>query len=317
MQCPQIAQNLQENHAQSLALHECRFAHLRELAALLHREFAAEKRYLASEAFALRYRQEMHRPLPDTDAVPPLHRNDVLRQNHLLCADSAMYLCRAILSIYRQAQKGEVDAQWFCTPSEAEQFPYHSDRIAYLKNAFSEEAFQKFLRIFPSCGAHYCEDFQSVCEEVALGHARYGILPWESSKDGRLKTFEALLQKHDMKLILLCEVPMGEDVTRFALFGRRVQTVDCGRQKEASFFSMRISCADTAPWHTPSLSILLSAASYFGLHLLRISSLPSQTNAEFDLTFATDSADIVAFLFYLSLEFPQFDPIGLYSLLKN
>ncbi len=317
MQCPQIAQNLQELNDRILPLHECRFAHLRELAHLLHREFCDQKRYLTSESFALRYRQEMSRPLPETNDVPPLHRNDILRQNDFLANDSAMYFCRALLSFYRQETQEEVDAQWFCTPDEPEQFPYHSDRIAYLKNAFSDAAYQKFERLFPACGASYCDDFQGVCEEVSLGHAKYGILPWESSRDGRLKTFESLLQKHDLKLILLCEVPMGDDITRFALFGRRVQMLDCTRYKEASYFSMRIRFADTSPWHAPGLSILLCAAAYYGLRLLRVSSLPAQNDAEFDLTFSIDSADTAAFLCYLSLEFPQFDPIGLYSLLKN
>jgi hypothetical protein len=60
----------------------------------------------------------------------------------------------------------------------------------------------------------------------------------------------------------------------------------------------------------------LSASSYFGLQLKSIAS--SRTDqTEYDLTFSTDSADIAAFLCYLTLEFPQFIPIGLYSLLKT
>jgi hypothetical protein len=316
MQCPEIAQNIQSLHASALTLAECRMAHLRECAHLLHREFCETPHYFLQDAFRARYREEMQRPLPPTEEVPPPHKNDILRQNQFLVHDNAVYFVRALLSFYRQSDKEPISPQIFCTPSEPEQFPYHSDRIAYLKNNFSDEAFRKFSHVFPDAPASYCDDFQSVCEEVSLGHAKYGILPWENARDGRLKTFEALAWRYDLKLILLCEVPMGEDITQFALLGRRVQSIDCGRQKERSFFSLRIRFAATPPWHAPSLSLLLSASSYFGSQLKSIAS--SRTDqAEYDLTFSTDSADIAAFLCYLTLEFPQFIPIGLYSLLKT
>ncbi len=316
MQCPEIAKNIQSLHTSALELAECRMTHIRECAQLLHREFASAPNYFLQESFLLRYREEMQRPIPQTEDVPPLHKNDILRQNQFLVHDSAVYFVRALLSFYRQSEKEPISPQIFCTPSEPEQFPYHSDRIAYLKNAFSDEAFRKFSHIFPDAPPSYCDDFQGVCEEVSLGHAKYGILPWENARDGRLKTFETLVNRYDLKLILLCEVPMGEDITHFALLGRRVQLIDCGRQKERSFFSMRIRFSATPPWHAPSLSLLLSASSYFGLQLKTISSLRTE-EAGYDLTFSIDSADICAFLCYLTLEFPQFTPIGLYSLLKT
>ncbi len=315
MPYPVIAQNIAQENERILHLQECRFAHLRELANQLHKEFASAEQYLQSEAFYKRYIQQMQGLLPPTEDVPPPHKNDVLRQNHLLRAEAAVYFVRAICSLYRQSGR-TLAAEDFCIPPSAEQFPYHSDRIAYLKNTFSDTAYEKFSRMFRTCTASYCDDFQSVCEEVAQGRAKYGILPWENTKDGRLKTFENLVQKHDLKLILLSTVPMGEDLTQFVLFGRRVQELDCARQKERSFLSIRVRMDDTAPWHAPSLSLLLSAASYFGMYPERISSTATAEN-EYDLTFVRDSADTAAFLCYLTLEFPQFIPIGLYTLLKH
>ncbi len=313
MQCTQIADNLQIIEEQEQALHECRLAHLRERARILCDEFAHTPLFFLEESFRGRYREESARPEPTLSGVPREHAEDLRRLHRVHGAQDAAYFCRALLAYYRAAHgANSVSSVAFCVPQEAEQLLIETDRIAYLKNAFADRAYEQFSRILTGAVVSYCDDFAGVCDEVARGRARYGILPLENSVDGRLKAFHALMQKHDLKIVLLCDVPVGESVTQFALLGRRVTTLDCGPYRAASYLEFRISLS-----RTEALAQILSAASYYGLRLLRSGSTEREQGAEFDLLFAIESADVSAFLCYLTLEFPRFIPVGLYAKLKS
>jgi len=247
------------------------------------------------------------------DALLRSHVEDVRRLWRALGAQDAAYFCRALLAYYRAANGAEsVSPVSFCVPAAAEQFPFETDRIAYLKNAFADLAYEKFAAILPDAVVSYCDDFSGVCEEVANGRARYGILPLENSADGRLKAFHTLMRRHDLKIVLVCDVPVGEGITQFALLGRRVASLDCGKHRAASFLEVRLSLS-----RTEAFSQLLSSAAYYGLRLLRSSSAEGEQGTEFDLLFATEASDVSAFLCYLTLEFPRFIPLGIYTKLKD
>ncbi len=313
MQWDVITNQLQRLKEQQAALHECRLAHLRELARLLFCEFSDTQLFFLDDDFLRRYREETRITALSVAQTPKEHAEDLRRQERRIATEDAVYFCRALLAYYRGAHgAAALSPEAFCVPREAEQFPFETDRIAYLKNAFADLAYSKFSRILPDAVVSYCDDFNAVCEEVSLGRARYGILPLENSADGRLKSFHALLDRYDLKIVLLCEVPVGQSVTQFALFGRRVAVLDCGRYRQSSFLELRLHLS-----RTEELSCVLSAASYYGLRLTRSSSTEREQGAEFDLIFSLETADVSAFLCYLTLEFPQFEPIGLYTKLKN
>ncbi len=309
---PEITENIRALTQMQMTLHECRLAHLRERARLLHEEFAKKEWYLLEEAFRERYAQESQLPPPPTDEVPREHLSDLARLNEDLHREDAVYFCRVLLTYYRKQFPHALTPMAFCTSREPEQFPIQTNRIAYLKNVFADDAYNKFSRILPGAVVSYCDDFPGVCEEVTSGRARYGILPLENSTDGRLKSFHQLMQKNDLKIILMCDVPMGESMTQFALLGRRVAELDCGRHRASSYFEFRITLS-----HTRTLSQILWASAYYGLRLLRSSCVEAAQGVEFDLIFSQETADVSAFLCYLSLEHPGFNPVGLYTMLKN
>lgn len=313
MQVAPIADNLQAIAAREQALHECRLAHLRERARLLNAEFAAQPLFFLEESFRVRYREEGERPEPTLTGVPREHVEDVRRLWRAQGAQDAAYFCRALLAYYRATHGADsVSPVSFCAPSAAEQLPFETDRIAYLKNAFADRAYEQFAKILPDAVVSYCEDFTGVCEEVTSGRARYGILPLENSTDGRLKAFHTLLRRYDLKTVLVCDVPVGDGVTQFALLGRRVASLDCGEHRAATFLEVRLSLS-----RTEALSQLLGAAAYYGLRLLRSSSAEGEGGNAFDLLFATEAADVSAYLCYLTLEFPRFIPLGIYTKLKE
>lgn len=312
MQCAEISENLQTLTEKHLSLHECRLAHLRERARLLSEEFADQPLCFLQEAFRQRYLEEKCALPPALAEVPREHQNDLVRQSEQLLLEDTVYLCRVLMAYYRKRHDDPLSPVVFCASQEPELFPIQTDRIAYLKNAFADEAYNKFSRILPGAVVSYCDDFPGVCEEVAHGRARYGILPLENSADGPLKTFRNLMQKYDLKIVLLCNVPMGESVTRFALLGRRIVDLDCGRHRAASFLEFRIALPQTA-----MLAHILRAAAYYGLQLLRSESAEGAQGVEFDLLFSQETADVAAFLCFLTLEYPQFNPVGLYTSLKN
>ncbi len=312
MQNREISENIRAINDAQLNLHECRLAHLRERARLLHEEFAHKEWYLLEESFRTRYAEEVHALTGRTEDVPREHLNDLSRLQEDLHRNDAVYLCRVLLTYYRKQYPHALTPMAFCTSREPEQFPIQTNRIAYLKNVFADDAYNKFSKILPGAVVSYCDDFPGVCEEVTSGRARYGILPLENSTDGRLKSFLQLMQKNDLKIILMCDVPMGESMTQFALLGRRVAELDCGRHRASSYLEFRITLS-----RTQTLSQILWASAYYGLQLLRSSCVEVPQGVEFDLIFSQETADVSAFLCYLSLEHPGFNPVGLYTKLKN
>lgn len=312
-----ILDNLLTVDEQIVRLYECRLAHIREEAAHAATGYSEQEDvFFLRDAFRGDYAELMAHPRAAGGADTPLESQADLS---LLCARmrnaEAIYFCRTLLAHFRASHGKRLQAEDFCPYEEPQDLEMHTERIAYLKNPHSDLAYQQFCRILPKAPVSYCDDFQQVCEAVSNGRARYGILPFASSADGRLKSFRNLLNRFDLKIVLTCEV-QGSDgnFTVFALFGRRIVALDCGRYRAASYFECSIS-TDAAQ----ELPAILEAAAYFGLRLQQIDTVLTVqgAGASFDMVFTQDSADLCAFLCYLSLEHPRYLPLGVYTCLRK
>ena len=211
---------------------------------------------------------------------------------------------------------------WSSSQSEYSD-PASRGRIAYMKNSFTESAFLKFSKIVPRPRSAYFQSFDAVCEEVYSGSCEYCILPIESSLEGRLNSFYSMIDRYELKISAVCIVEQHDSqrFTKFALLKKSLSESATPIQGDSEqILEFKISSAigesDSPPFSegTPVCDILL-AAKASGMKLLRIDSMPLPYNDEmmaFYISFLVDRSQLMPFLLYLTLEFPQFDPLGLY-----
>ncbi|MBQ8350610.1 MAG: hypothetical protein IJY20_01020 [Clostridia bacterium] len=102
---------------------------------------------------------------------------------------------------------------------------YETARIAYVRNPYTDEAYESFADTFSSPTVHYTSSFREACDEVAAGEADFCILPYRNST-GRLASFSELAERYSLYICALCRVfhADGTDVTHFSLYGRHLPT---------------------------------------------------------------------------------------------
>lgn len=219
-------------------------------------------------------------------------------------------LCRALTDTFTRRPAAED----YFTADVVAQAP---NRIAYLRNAYTDAAYSRFSAVLREPTVTYCDDFPSVCEDVYYGRASLCILPIENSSEGRLATFRNLISKYELKIVMTCLTVTSENgtETRFALLKKNIERIPLvGQPKKTDLFEFSIIITDIEPASADLLDIL-TAAKYFGLTLYKVDSTPvsySDTEYTQNLVFSTDGAELDSFIFYLSLEAPQFIAIGIY-----
>ncbi len=296
-----IEENLRETAAKREMIFEQELAHLRELAMEITADCSENLDWLAS--------------LPDNSppqlfgVSTPIKQNQaaILHQQQLHATWQNIYLCKEIRGILDE--KNLLSHPFFF--SEISAPPAGSScRVAYQRNSYADSAYLQFSKLLQDLRVSYSHSSLSACEDVYNGICEYCILPVESAAEGQLNSFSKLIERFDLKVAATCEV-VGTDAskaTRFALLSGNL-TILLQEDKE-SFFEF-----STPLDGTPSSAALLTAAELCGLHLYRLDSLPAPEPHRFSAhyLFKTDSADLYAFLLYLAMEAPHYNPIGIYS----
>lgn len=190
------------------------------------------------------------------------------------------------------------------------------NRVCYLHNFYADKAFSVFAEVLENPTVNYASDFVSVCEDVYYGRSKYCILPVESSVDGLLSGFRALVGKYELNYVLSCEIPTqdGESFTRFALLHRG--TLPPPDVPGDRIFEFSVSFDDGGAM----LSDVLDAAEAYGLKLRHINLLPASYSGRsgmYDLAFLCGESRLAEFVVFLSLEVPQFEPLGIYVHIGN
>lgn len=188
-------------------------------------------------------------------------------------------------------------------------------KIAYFRNAYADAAFRIFSEVLDNPSVTYAADFSAVCEEVYYGRADMCMLPLDSSRDAKLISFYRLMDKYELNPIYSCDVttPDGSVTTRYALIRRgmsvpnRVHLDTPG----SCFFELNLVLDSSSAFEN-----VLGAAKRFGLTLYKADSLPlTYSDSEFacDIIFKVGNAKgLNAFVLYLSLAVPQYEPLGIY-----
>lgn len=295
------------NHVQA-GLQECRLAHIRDKAEYLIAH-CTDNMFFTNDAFREIYngaknnlRENFIDEAMEDNIYPLLYSyNDIADQENI-------YLCRTVMSYFK-------DDLFSIPECFSEKLPVSDqNKIAYLKNSYTDSAYRIFSNNLSNATVTYCPDFTGVCEDVYYNRANLCILPIENSIDGKLASFKNLIRKYELKIVLTCSVDTTyNNYTKFALLKKNIEEITLinSREKSNKFFEFSINLP------TPSqLKSILSAAEYFSLILYKIDSMPvsySEKEYTYDVIFLTDNADIHSFICYMFLEAPQFIPIGYYS----
>lgn len=278
-----ILANLSELTGRENALREQLRAHLRELAAEISAGMPDGTAFLSSLAD---YGAELDRALPadSTDRARALLAIEVRR---LLPRD------------------GSIWQDWFF-PGTGEVGASAHNRIAYQRSGYTDDAFTRFSSLLRNARAVYPHTFRAVCDEVASGSCEYGILPLESSGEGRLHAFASLIDAYSLKIAATCEVPIGDGrVTHYGLLRRDLAVLRPGDTAVPRYLEMRCDLGEVSP------EGILCGARICGLPLMR----SDWSRGKFDAVFRP-GGDLPAFLLFLSLAYPHFEIVGLFRHLE-
>lgn len=190
-----------------------------------------------------------------------------------------------------------------------------ADKIAYVKNTFSDNAYLQFSTELTHPRATNFDSFSDVCEEVYNGICEYGILPILHERDGKLFRFYTLLEKYDLRIVCACDVPCveqnGSTVTRYALIRKALPSV---RYANTTHVELLLPTGDN------EICDLLQAAQLCGLTPIRLDTRTSgdadRADTVHQITLTHQGSDMQLFLAFLALCIPNCTVLGLYRVLE-
>lgn len=185
-------------------------------------------------------------------------------------------------------------------------------KIAFVRNRYNERAYDRFSELVIGTKPIYVSDFTEACESVYNGQSNYCILPIENSTGGRLFSFYAMMDRYDLKICAAAEIESddGAENVRYALVGHSVPR-PLGKSATCV-----LECSLTREDGT-AISDLLQAAELLGARVQTIDFLPLEYDYSFYrvfLSFVLPLDTVAAFALYLSLSYPNYNPIGFYKI---
>ncbi len=303
-----ITSNLKEINRRYTLLGEQELAHLRELACemfsgvqedMVYSELLSERRVFA----------------PALENVLPAHRQSIeeMMRTHGVC--QSVFLCRALYQQLLTLPREKAPRPDFLFHDSEQEVlsDVAKDRVLYQKSSYTDSAYLRFAPLLKTCRAAYAQNVTSVCQDVYNGVSEYCILPIENSAEGLLNSFAALISRYELKIIAVCDISSadGSKTTRFALLRKQLSPLLIEKEKP-HFLEISVVLQER-----PSVSDLLSAAQLCGLKVERIhtTAVQEEVNAlALHAVFTATQEQTAIFMLYLSMEAPQFVPIGFYQL---
>ena len=196
--------------------------------------------------------------------------------------------------------------------TEADFLPasFTDDSITYVKNVFSDEAFDVFSEELGSPSVYYAKDLRSSVAAVAEGRCGFCLLPLEE-RGMRIPTVYALILNYDLKINSVIPV-FGLDGSadmKYALLSRGFTKTDAA-EGDDRYLELRLD-GDGG-----SLGELLLAIEELRMSLYRINTFNVGDTSHLSLVVRDEGRDFTPLLTYLSLFSPDCDFVGLYKNLE-
>ncbi len=190
------------------------------------------------------------------------------------------------------------------------------ERIAYVKNALADEAYDVLTQEFSDPRVSYVKSFKEAADAVASGDATYCLLPLEEHGGTRLALVSELIFRRELRICGITPV-FGYDGNadmKYALLSKGYAVPELSPEDDG-YLEIRIRADEDG-----NLGELISVASYFGISVYRINTLTFDTEGEpdsfHDVVFRSAAGDFTHLLAYLTLFSSEFIPIGMYKNLE-
>ena len=190
------------------------------------------------------------------------------------------------------------------------------ETFTYVRNSFSDEAYDVFSQDFTDPKVRYSQSFKECARQVSAGEVTYCLLPLEEKGGARLPTVSEIIFRNDFKINSVIPVfgPDGTADMKYALVSRSFTVPIRGREDDG-YLEIRIG-AD----QEHSLSEVISAVDYFGMSLYRVNTVTFEKEGESETYFSLVIKDcghsFAELLTYLTLFIRDFVPVGIYKNLE-
>jgi len=265
----------------------------------------------SEDAVRRAYLDTLGLPLSGETDADEINRHDTDFRGDFFIRSDRYFICKKMIEMtgvkYTQKNLGQV------LFGDCPDLSPKDRKIAFVRNIQSGKAFECFARYVFGAMTAYRDSFALACESVADGDCAYGILPLRNSVDGRLSAFYKMLDKHELGVLLCCDIDnQNGDTTRYALVYARNGVMSArGTLK----LECRISFDDPA-----DIGGICEMARFFGVTVDTIDSITDGhggSGSSFAVCFSLEGEDAAGFIFCLQMEYPQILPIALYTQIEG
>ena len=232
----------------------------------------------------------------------------VCHYNTLVKSFDKAYLSSLILSALRR--RGYYMAEGdFLVPTDAK------ESFVYVRNTFSDEAFDVFSEGFENPRVIYAESFKECVNALNDGRATFCLLPLEERGSVRLAGVSELILKEDLKINAVSSVfgLDGNADMKYALLSNGFINWEA-QGEDDRYLELRIMDKSSL-----ELSEILDAVKLFGHILFRIDTVCgtlNETEKFYSLVIRDGGRGFCDLLTYLTIFSDGFVPVGLYKNLE-
>lgn len=218
--------------------------------------------------------------------------------------------CRMLTDLLKE--RGMALSETDFLPSEAA-----SPVVAYVKNAYADEAYDVFAAEMPDLAVRYVSSFEEGIRQLLSGEVGYCLLPFEESGGLRLSTVERLLHRYDLRIGRVTPVfgPDGTADLRYALVCQNASSAPYSPEDDR-YLELRLPLSGAS-----ALSELSVVAEVFSLSVYRLQTVSFGEGEERDsylsAVLSGQGVDFCAVLLYLSIFCREATVVGLYRNLES
>lgn len=191
-----------------------------------------------------------------------------------------------------------------------------SNNFAYVRNQFSDEAFDVFSLDFEDARVKYFSNFAECVKSVADGESTYCLLPLEERGGVRLHAVSELMFRHDLKINSVTPV-FGIDNSvdmKYAVLSKAFLLEEADEDDDR-YLEIRIDSSSEL-----SIAELLGAAAFFGHSVYRVNTVTFETEegkkSYHTVVFRGENVDFSALLSFLTLFAKDYVAVGVYKNLE-
>ena len=188
--------------------------------------------------------------------------------------------------------------------------------FTYVRNSFSDEAYDVFSQDFDDPKVRYSQNFKDAAAAVSSGEVTYCLLPLEERGGVRLHTVSELIFRNDFKINAVIPVfgPDGNADMKYALVSKNFAVPE-REEDDDMYLEIRLGVSGDAP-----TSEIFCAVDYFGMSVYRVNTLTFDTEGEretyLSVVIKGGESDFAPILTYMTLFLRDFVPVGIYKNLE-